>query len=123
MSGDIKFHIITDDPVVAMLDLFASTPSRFPRWIRVTDDPTEILALPNGSKCRAQWYSARGRTLTERAWRERRFMGGLDFISTEDEERILDWFDRRDQVTGKPAVPLVRPEPELANMPLTQRWI
>lgn len=117
------YFIITDDPVVAMLDLFACTPSRVPRWIRVTDDPSEILALPNGAKCRAQWYSSRGRTLTERVWRERRYIGGLDFISTEDEERILDWFSRRDQAAGKPPVALVRPEPELANMPLTQRWI
>lgn len=123
MSDHTIFHIITDDPVVAMLDLFACTPSRVPRWLRVIIDPEAILALPNGSKCRAQWYSARGRTMAERAWRERRFMGGIDFISADDEDRILDWFSRRDQAAAKPSVALVRAEPELANMPLTQRWI
>lgn len=113
-----QYHIITDEPVVAMIDLFEVTPNTKPRWLRVVSDPATILALPNGSKCRAQWYSPRGRTLADRAWRERRLAGGLDFISEDDEAWILANL----KTVEPPAAPIRRPEPELQNMILTQRW-
>jgi len=121
---EILFYIVTDNAERALADLFCSAPTNAPKWAKIVTDPLEILALPNGVKCRGQWYSPRGRTEAERAWRERRLLGGLDFISAEDEARINTWIDRRNGVAApeKPAVAIARPEPELQNMTLSQRW-
>jgi hypothetical protein len=125
MTEAIRFHIITDEPECALIDLFCCTPATAPSWVRTVTDPSEILNLPDGSKCRAQWYSRSGRTLADRAWRERRLMGGLDFISSEDEDRINVWIDRRNAARQErlaPAIAIRRQEPEIQNLPLTQRW-
>ncbi len=119
------FYIVTDDPVCALLDLFGLRPSQRPSWLIVLSDPIDIMALPDGAKCRGQWYSGRDGTGPEKAWRDRRGRGKLAFIDEAEEAWMLDWIAQRSArlEPATPAVPIVRPETQLQNMTLSQRWI
>lgn len=115
-----RFYIISDDPVVAMLLLFGLRPRDWPPFLVPLSDPLAIFNIPDGAKCRGMMFSGRERSLAERAWRERRGRGGVAFIGDEDEDWIMAQLDGVEHEA--PAAPLVRPEPELKKMPLSQRW-
>lgn len=104
MRERARFVLVTDDIDYALADVFASVRSNAPSWARVTDDPADILALPDGCKVHfAVWRSARGTSGAEMAWRERRQRGGLEFLSDEEMEKIAVWRARRaGQGSGTP---------------------
>lgn len=96
MRERARFVLVTDDIDYALADVFASLRSNAPSWARVTDDPAEILALPDGCKVHiAVWRSDRCASGAEMAWRERRQRGGLEFLSDEEMEKIAAWRARR----------------------------
>ncbi|KQY20769.1 hypothetical protein [Rhizobium sp. Root483D2] len=115
-----RFYIISDDPVVAVLLLFGLTPRAWPEFLVPLSDPIAISSIPDGAKCRGMMFSGRERSAAERAWRARRGQGGIAFIGDEDEEWITAQLTAVEHEA--PAAPLVRPEPELKKMPLSQRW-
>lgn len=120
MSDRPHFVLVTDDIDFVLADVFAASRSNAPRWVRVIDDPVEILALPNGTKVHmAVWTSAHLQSGAEIAWRERRLRGGLVFLSDDEMAKIDAWRARR---TGRasqsqmPAPPLTVPSPQI------QQW-
>ena len=128
MMHAIRFTIVTDNIELALAHLLGCARTNVPPFIQALDDFEQILAIPDGMKCRGQWYSPRGQSPAEHAWRERRHKGGIAFISSEDEDRILDWLKRRRERSAEApssselVVPLARSEPEISNIVLTQRW-
>lgn len=124
MRSGARFVLVTDDIDFALADVFASARSNAPRWARVIDDPAEILALPESCKVHiAVWRSTYQQSGAEIAWRERRSLGDLVFLSDDEMDKIADWRARR-ATDGQPETsnaPVVAPVPQLPTIPI-QQW-
>jgi hypothetical protein len=140
MHERTRFVIVTDRPDRALAYMLCCAPTNAPKWVSVLSDPQAILAIEDGTKCRAVWYSPGGPKAgaAEWAWRERRLKGGIDYIDEQDEARIVDWVSRHkarmaellaagtalgisDPHERESALP--HPEPEIKKLVLTQRWV
>lgn len=120
---EARLTLVTDDVRRAEMHFFGRAA---PRWAHVTDDPLEILQLPNGAKCFGLWFSPRNkRSFAEQSWIERRCDGGIVLLSDEDWAKFFAWRDGAPQETV-PATPVVEPPAPVpsaaANSMLFQVW-
>lgn len=124
MRKPALFTVVTDDVDFALGCVFACARSNAPSFARVTDDPIEILALPNGAKVHiAIWTTARETSGAEIAWRERRARGGLVFLTDEEMDKVSRWRARHvagDRAANADPVPpqatsVAAPFPQLAQ--------
>lgn len=119
MSDRVRFVLVTDDIDFALADVFASARSNAPSFVRITDDPMEVLALPHRCKVHpAVWTRAsKNRSGVELAWLERRRQGDLVFLSDDEMDKIAAWRSRR---AGGPSTAPAEP-PATPSHPI-QQW-
>ncbi|WP_313194622.1 hypothetical protein [Shinella zoogloeoides] len=97
MSERARFVLVTDNIDFALADVFASRRTNAPAFVRITDDPMEVLALPHRCKVHPAIWTCTGRNRSgvELAWLERRRQGDLVFLTDEEMEKISAWRARR----------------------------
>lgn len=124
MRDRVRFVLVTDDIDFVLADVFASARTNAPSFVRIIDDPMEILALPEWCKVHhAVWTGPRMQSGAELAWRERRARGDLVFLTDDEMAKIAAWRARRAgsglaaPATQAPAVPSSAP----SSFPL-QQW-
>lgn len=141
-ASAIKLYIVTDNPARALMAALCCIEIDRPDWCMLVTEPHHIDRLPDGCRAVGLWYCGRGRSLAERAWRDRRAFGGIVGLSDEDMGWIADWIERRQRqerqlaLTDMPRraeVTEIDDEPaptsaithipaQVRNMPLSQRW-
>lgn len=131
MPEIIRLYIVTNNPEQALAQTLACATTNAPAWARVLSDPEDILKLPNGAKCIAVWFTGRKSLCeAEKAWRERRFMGGIVGLDDRDLVKIDEWIarNRTNILTSdipKENADIPKPitsAPEIRNLVQTQRW-
>jgi hypothetical protein len=95
--SEITLYIATNDPARALMGVLACSEADRPSWCAVISDPDLIDRLPDGVRAVGIWYGGRFRSEAEKAWRERRSMGGIVGMSDEDLEWIERFIERRDK--------------------------
>jgi len=90
----VRLFIVTNDPDRALGETLGCATTNAPEWCRVVSDPVEILRLPSGAKCIGAWFG-RDSSAQESAWRERRLVGGIVFLSDEDWQGLSAWIAKR----------------------------
>lgn len=115
--SQIRLFLITNDPERALGETLGCATTNAPEWCRVVSDPVEILRLPVGAKCIGAWFGP-GASAQESAWRERRMVGGIVFLSDEDWGRLSAWIAKRKggAEPAKPEPPAM-PPPAAATRP------
>lgn len=125
MHERVRFVLVTDDIDFALADVFASSRSNAPSFVRIIDDPIEILALPERCKVHAAvWTGGRMQSGAELAWRERRMQGDLVFLSDDEMDKVAVWRARHvnggaSAKAGLTAQPV--PAPSAPSFPI-QQW-
>ncbi|MBD9621869.1 hypothetical protein IB279_02805 [Ensifer sp. ENS06] len=107
----IRLFIVTNDPERALGETLGCATTNAPEWCRVVSDPVEILRLPSGSKCIGAWFGRDG-SAQESAWRERRLVGGIVFLTDEDWQGLSAWIAKR-----KGGAEFTAPEPSAMPPP------
>lgn len=119
MRERVRFILVTDNIDFALADVFASRRTNAPSFVRIIDDPIEILSLPERCKVHpAVWTKSSGqRSGAELAWLDRRRQGDLVFLSNDEMDKIAAWRARR--VSG--SAPAEQAPPPAQAIPL-QQW-
>ncbi|WP_065091620.1 hypothetical protein [Rhizobium leucaenae] len=130
MLDAIRLYIITECPEEALARTLQCATTNAPSWVRVVNDPEDILKIPNGAKCIAVWFSSRKRmSQAEIAWRERRLMDGIVGLEDGDWSKLEAWIARKhapaaeDIPENNADIPRpITPKPEIRNLVQSQRW-
>jgi hypothetical protein len=143
--SEISLYIATNDPARALLGVLGCSEADRPGWCAIITDPDLIDRLPDGVRAIGIWFGGRFKSEAEKAWRERRSLGGIVGMSDEDLEWIERFIERRDKRERELAFAhmadrIDRPEPDSAletarasvvtripedfrAMALSQRWM
>ncbi|KSV64077.1 hypothetical protein N185_35510 [Sinorhizobium sp. GW3] len=115
--SQIRLFIITNDPERALGETLGCATTNAPTWCRVVSDAVEILRIPSGAKCIGAWFGP-GASAQESAWRERRIVGGIEFLSDADWQGLSAWIAKQKACpdVAKPEPPAM-PPPAAATRP------
>lgn len=93
MTPDIRLYVVTDNPQLAAVELFAVDLPFVPAWVKMVTAHTDLMAIPTGARVMPSWHGRR--SLLEDLWTEervtRRFRDGWD----ENRAEIAGWRARR----------------------------
>lgn len=124
MRERVHFVLVTDNIDFVLADVFASVRTNAPSFVRIIDDPMEILALPEKCKVHhAVWTGNRMQSGAELAWRERRARGDLVLLTEDEMAKIAAWRARRaGEVPAVSATHAVTAPPSAPSSSSHQQW-